>query len=792
MERNMIHGKKALLGEEDKKRVWLFGLRVFFLCVLCILPSYELVRTRLTNRVSMQGMECDVLELADNSSFEQEIEVGKATHIKELAVGIQAALDNENASIVITAERGDRTCSQRFMQSEIPVDGFLALSDADTLAAGDAILRISVEAENLYGGSVALKIVPEKIYGYGQVYRDKVAQEGSVVLSMSGWSMENEGVWYSIAWIAVIFLLVVLSSWLITWKKETVWFDKTIRATVFLLIIAVFSLLYPSFLWYGCDWCEGIFYYRKIQENSLLRVLASSDFNLYMAQFNNIFMYLFVKILGIDTYTFVACQILSIGMVAYWGTLFCKKQYDAWFSIDFRVGAAVVAVCYLYTMQEFSFIGIAYFGILFLLYLITYDFSNDRLAFWISLPVVVILCLSKMTFVLFCPIGLFLLFLWRKKLSKRNRILLWTMSLSCLAEGAVSVLLNGGLSGGNSLGTIQHISLGKLLYGSLYYALQLANSVYLHGMQFSNALLVNVLMLVILMSLLIWCIWEIRMAGRYEKAAGFLTAMLAVVYGNCMLQLLANSYSMTADRIHFDQIFYIPVEDKWWWYSFGYVALWAVGLTCLYILTSFLRENAWMTQVENRMWYRGGCIAVAFLICILTVNQYAYHEDDLQGYKTANMFTVPSMMQGNFTEYSFMQKDEKFLIVTSSKPQGLDWFYPHNVSYFTTDLERETAVLDFGEEGLGIGSEIQIPSLYVHKCEKTNQWKDGAYIVRLYDAKGNELAAYRQLDSDLRREYICFYFDGNMIGSIAYVTFEYEDGTPAYIDGSVRMGYLEE
>ena len=146
-------------------------------------------------------------------------------------------------------------------------------------------------------------------------------------------------------------------------------------------------------------------------------------------------------------------------------------------------------------------------------------------------------------------------------------------------------------------------------------------------------------------------------------------------------------------------------------------------------------------------------------------------------------------MQGNFTEYSFMQKDDHFFIVTSSKPDGLDWYYNHNTEYFSKDIEEKTNTLQFGEGGLGIHASVGIPSLYVHKCEETNQLQDGAYVVRLYDADGTEIGSYKQLDTDIHREYICFYFDGTLLWNIAYAEFEYEDGTPAYIEGPVRMGY---
>lgn len=767
-----------------------FLLRIGLLVMLCILPSYETVKTRFTNTVvTAEGADAAVsVNLKEGEVIRQEIYVGEGTHLKELSIGMQSVLENENAGVDVTVSGGDASEHVYLTAAEIPSDGMCQLNGIHLSKFHENTIVVEITPRELYGGNFAVQLVPKMLYGYEKAQKNGVELAGGLFISFSGWSLQNEGAFYSVAWIAVIFALIVLAAWLMTYQSEWKRFHLTIQLVTFGLIIAVFSLLYPSFLWYGCDWCEGIFYYKKIQENSLFDVIVSSDFNLYMAQFNNIFMYLFVKVLGIDTYTFVACQVLSIGMIAYWASLFCKKQYGNYFPIDFRVGAAVVSVCYLYTMQEFSFIGVAYFGILLLLYVITYDFSEDKFSFWLSIGMMLVICLSKMTFVLFCPIAFGLLFLWRRKLHKNNRVLLWIMGFTCLAEGVVSVILNGGFSGGSSLGTIQNVSLETLVMGSVYYAVQLANSVFFHEMSFANALLINVLTFSILLVLLVWCVREVATKGRFEKAAGFIIAMLAAVYGNCALQMLTNSYSMTPQNVHWDKVFYITVEDKWWWFAFGYVALWAIAITWGYIVTAFFKEHIFIHGETKQSWYQYGKIAVPLLCCIVTVNQYAYHGVDLQSYKAANMFTMPSMMEGNFTEYSFMQKDERFVILTSFEPDGLDWFYTKDLSYQYIGLEGRYQRLEFGETGLGFASNVGIPALYVHKDSFTNQMKDGAYVMHLYDADGKKIGSYKQLDSDWHREYICFYFEGDIVDNLGYAEFEYEDGTPAYIDMCIRTG----
>lgn len=760
-----------------------FGLRIFLLGLLCIAPSYEMLKSRISDAVTTAEGDVFLIGLEEGDVVTQELYLEEGTHLRKLSVGMESSLEDGNARLSVTVKQGEVSQSEYLTENEIPIAGRYQFTMIDFSQYSCGSVRIEIEAEEISGGTVSLQAAPEIIYGYEAAEKNGVKQEGGLFVTFSTWALQNEGVLYSFAWIFVIGILVVCAAYLMTFQSHWKYFEKGIRVVTFGLMVSVFSLLYPSFIWYGCDWCEGIFYYQKIQENNLFQVLFSSDFHLYIAAYNNIFMYLVVKILGIDTYTFVAVQLLTVGMITYWGTLFCKKQYGKYFPIDFRVGAAIVSICYLYTMQEFSFIGAAYFGVLFLLYVITYDFSGEKRSFVLSAIMIVIMCMSKMSYILFCPIGILLLLLWRKNISNRNRILLGIMSGASLAEALLSICLNGGLSGGSGLGSIQSISLPGLVTGSLYYMIQMANSVFLHGMSFDNALLINILMFGILLGTVIWCVWEILKKQRFQRAAGFIFAMLILVYGNCALQLLTNSYSMTLETVHWDRCFYISVEDKWWWYAFGYAALWAVALTIGYMLTAFWKEQISEKGELQKNGYRLGSIAVSLLICIFTVNQYAYHEADLQSYKKANMFTVPSMMQGNFTEYSFMQKDERFLILTSSKPGGQDWAYAHNTDFLTVDLEERSQTLHFnggGDEGF--------VTIYVHKSNYTNQVKDGKYQIRLYREDGTEIARFAQLDTDLRREYICFYFEGEVVTEIAYADFYYEDGTAAYIDGPVRFG----
>ena len=78
--------KKIFPDMEAKKRAWLFALRVFFLCALCILPSYELVKSGMAKTVTMEDMETESLQLKDGETFSQTISIGSGTHVKSLAV----------------------------------------------------------------------------------------------------------------------------------------------------------------------------------------------------------------------------------------------------------------------------------------------------------------------------------------------------------------------------------------------------------------------------------------------------------------------------------------------------------------------------------------------------------------------------------------------------------------------------------------------------------------------------------------------------------------------------------
>ena len=142
--------KKIFPDMEAKKRAWLFALRVFFLCALCILPSYELVKSGMAKTVTMEDMETESLQLKDGETFSQTISIGSGTHVKSLAIGVDSVLDNENASIKVTVQREDATYSRSYTQSEIPAKGFLELKEFDLsgtkaeelMKVGDSILDI--------------------------------------------------------------------------------------------------------------------------------------------------------------------------------------------------------------------------------------------------------------------------------------------------------------------------------------------------------------------------------------------------------------------------------------------------------------------------------------------------------------------------------------------------------------------------------------------------------------------------------------------------------------------------
>ena len=601
-------------------------------------------------------------------------------------------------------------------------------------------------------------------------------------LSYRGINFTNALVVYSIIWIILALVCIAAIAYFISFKPQKVDYEKGVTIFTAFLIIAILSILYPSLTWFGIDWCEGIIFYQNLQNMSFVRFLTQLEGGMYLSEFNNAFMWIANKLLHGQNYTFVIIQILMMFLHAYIGSFFCRKPFGKFFSLDFRCVFSIIISCFIYTVQEYALIGTPYFGVLFIILLLADDSEKQKPEYILQLLLAFLLCLSKMVYVLFLPVAGVFYLLNRKTLSKAKKYFLILIIVAVSLEASLSVVVKGGVTEGGKLGTIQSMSLLKLIEGVLYFSIQMFNSSLFQEMSTANGFALNGLMFFAVLLSIGWCISRLLHKSDDYKAASFILSMHLLNFGNCALQLLSNHAIMIPENIHWMIMCYIPVNDKWWWYSFSYVAVYAVLLAHIFVLKKFANH---ITEGKlKNIYIQSLSVFAVFAIGIVAVNQYAYRGDNNHTYKLANQFTDPAKMVGNFTEYYSLQDDEHFLIMASYMPNKTNFYYIENANYHVIkDLEKNSEI-DISEATI---NNKNISEIYVHKEQTSNQIRDDYYYAELYSANGDLLGKVCQLDKNKNREYVCFNLD-EYDSAVSSVKFVYEDGSLAFIDNRITMG----
>lgn len=707
--------------------------------------------------------------------------------------GIGIRVDLHNGDEVVLTVASEDGVEELLIGSELPnerfgLDGYYNLSDIVKEFCGKNV-EISISANHIDDADSIVAVYTSSDYVHGLSVMELNGQKIGLYadIEFNGWSLSNECVIYSLVWIILIVFLNICLAWMLTFGEKLKRYELICQLLCTSTIIAVLSLLYPSLTWYGIDWCEGITFYQNLRERSFLGYFAQLEGGMYLSEFNNSLLWIANKLLRGGKHTFQLVQILVTLFCAFTSSIFCSKSYNKYFSMDFRSIISITIGCFIFTMEEYTLIAAAYFGIVFVLYALTYDYERIRGWFFLTSVIwLIVLCMSKMAYVILFPVATFMyVLLERREKTKKispKKVILLTIMIGTSLEALLSVIIKRGLAFGTKLGTIQHLSIGNLLNGTIYFSIQMFISALMQEMTFSNGIALNVLFLLVVMSIIGWAVFQIVYKTEFSNKAIFLLSMYMLNCGNCALQLLTNHAAMIPGNINWNRVCYIPVNDKWWWYSFSYMSVFAFAIVLLSIIKQYITIYVNMSKIPHED-IKMISFATLIAICVIYVNQYAYRGDVNLTYVEKNQFTLPSMMIGNFKEYYYMQADDHFLIMASSMPGHRDWYYAHNVNYVKYELESKTSNLNMDD----IGIQDTVCALYVHKDMYSNQLISEKYIAKIYSKNGDLISEVTQLDTDETRENICFYLEEGF-SPIGNIVFEYEDGQAAYVDSIVRAG----
>lgn len=747
-----------------------------FLMAITILPSYEAIEFRYKKNVDLFENSA-LYQLKDGDVIEQELILDNGDRLDDLRIWLSSDASLENRGILqVRLSQGEivheseidtsRIVGVEYVSSKLNLSGF---SD------GELLMAINVQDLD-EDASVFMRYTNEAIYGIPQARINGVLCGGNISLNYNLLQPHNHEYSASLWILLVISITSIMASYVIICTKETSRNGWILMALFVVLAISTYSLEYPARTIEGESAYEGpTFFYDNAVSMNVMSVFRQLEGGMYLSTIQNIIMLVAVRVLHLRRNLFIAVSSMSTLYMIMSLAPFCSHYFKMYFTRAFRFICALLVVYFAPINSEINVTG--YFGAFFLMLLLLYDFEEiNNFIYALILILVPIICMSKMVFVVFAPVALIYYILHRKEMNSKKKACILTIGMFSLAEGLLSITLRHGIQGGHRLGTVQHVTLPALINKILYYTVQTLGIQIRCGISNSNQMLSNILDIAILIGILAFVVRQfIRKSASYKSEAKFIVTMLCLVVIQFSLIVLTTT-DLHAEISWTRSLNAMPGQN--FHFLAIYFAISVIYLTLLWVLIQFLRshyefliEHAGATE---RLTFKILMFASVSVITFIYIGQ----RPGPKTYDTANPSRISS---ADWKSYVTMLDSDAFCIRIEPKT----WHYMKNASVKSIDVQRSTSV-DLSDVAELDGKTSIVA--YAHKTAATNQILDRYYYMSIYDKDGNLISRIRQINSDANRLYIGFYLEEG-IPNIGHVEFTYEDGTPAFVDETLEIGY---
>lgn len=507
----------------------------------------------------------------------------------------------------------------------------------------------------------------------------------------------------------------------------------------------------------------------------ILNVIRQLEGGMYLSTVQNIIMIVAVRILHLRRNLFIAVESMGVLYLVLCLAPFCSHYFKKYFTRTFRFICPLLIACFAPINTEFHAIG--YFGAFFLVLLLLYDFEKiNNFIYAFVLLIIPAVCTSKMTFVAFVPVMAVYYLLFRKEMNRKKKICIVEIGVSSFMEAFLSILLKHGVQGGHGLGTIQKVTLPAMINKIVYYTIQTIGIQFRGGISNANQMMVNICMSILTIVIFAFTMWQLVGKGRYKREVKFILVMFALIVCQSLVMLL------TTPDWH---------ADVNWKQSLGglpgygfhlltfYIAGSAILLTCLWIILQYFKPHFEYLLGHLAIVEQFAFRAMVLFVAVTTTFFYINQHPGPKSFESANPMKVTV---ADWRAYLPMLDSDAFCI-------GIDWnrwsCYRKNASVSSIATPRSASVDISGVAELNDKTSIVF---YAHKTAVTNQILDRYYYISIYDKNGNLISKLRQINPDAERLYIAFYPEEG-ITNIGRVDFSYEDGTPAFVDDAIQIGY---
>lgn len=529
--------------------------------------------------------------------------------------------------------------------------------------------------------------------------------------------------------ICLMIILIYFYKLLKNEKKE----NKKIYVTTVIIMYLLISIKFPVMTIFTEPFAEfGTNFFLNASTKNIFDNLLLQDAG-YLPLYQRIFSLIIVKVFVLSPrIAVILMQNSLILIMSSIISIFMLKEYSKYGNIFFRFVICLILAGFpiLHVYETHSFINIGYFNLVGIILISLLNFENfTKKKFILIMVITFFLCLSKAYFIVLFPIVVVIYMIFRKKISKREKIYLFVIALSTLIQAIYTY------NNSKWIDTINEKKITLIENISRMFHNIVQQVIYLFFSNISldsNIFSLNLIFLVIIIISIISALYYFY---KYKnKESVILISLILIILGTSILNIKA--------RIWDSEIFWTKTTGIMKVRHSFFIQISIIFFVIIFIF-NYLKDQKRALLKNNLYTILGLMFFIRFLVFD---NNYIYIKD--------NSFS-------DWNIYSKFYKEKEYLI-----PLNPEFWYinknveVHYIGYKEDNVlkfenDKRTKFLDYSLQQIheiNFDTPIYLTHLYLTRLRIDNFDK---LKIRGYDNNGNIVVELDQLNNKNRR-YIGF------------------------------------
>lgn len=626
--------------------------------------------------------------------------------------------------------------------------------------------------------------------GLKPVYMDGSETPGPILL-MYDVQRHDQYFVYDTLMIFIMCAVALGVAWLLVFRRERMNSGKGLFFCSALLLFVYISLCNPLASFLADPSSEMVYeFWYKAKTLSFTENMMSLMSGESLVWPERLLMWLSVKLAGNGEYVFVIAQIMQTILVCFVSSMLCLPTFNRFFSPELLLLVSWFIGGSLFFSSAYYFWAVSYWACFFIIPFAFVDMEKmRRWQYALALAVTVILCVSRIYHILLIPIALLALIALGKARGKRFSLYCIIVAISSAFEVVYSMS-----AGGDSHIDLGRLSIPRFLENALYYQIQVLSSLFLGSGNLESSL-TNLIFSLVFLAILALAIWLLIVNWKDVKKRTIgciLTSLGILSFGSVLINVTvcgcSDSVGFASDyaaKVNWNTTFYQEADLH---FSYSYFAVILIILTLFYYFSSCVgkKDNTiGESSVKSSISCNSHCILSAFILIFVLQHNYlppvnlAVPTDWKSVYWVTShqSYYIPVNIAYQFADISMYHNSTS--IICGMTDSGEEALWAKGVQSYSMNY-------DYDSIAPGKVSDLAERKMLSLTVRKSSVNFAEPLVMVMYDSAGNVLGSVTQTNSTDR--YIADFMLESPVENVYSVSFQHQDGSPAYVREGVQIG----